>query len=143
MLNSLQLSAPSSHFLNLLKCWNTKSYFSVLPSCIESLRSICLAVTPQKSETLNQSSNQDHTTTILCGSHKNDTSKVVTVNKLFKGVILILIMYEFYSSLESLLLLFEVILTLILGHFYFSGLINFPVGGHFDSYIFTLDILLL
>ena len=25
-------------------------------------------------------------------------------------------------------------LTLILGHFYSSGLINFPVGGHFDCY---------
>ena len=39
-------------------------------------RSFRLAVTPQKSETLNESINQDHTTTILAtasgsGSHKN------------------------------------------------------------------------
>ena len=85
---------------------------------------------------INQSIKITCTTTILAtasGSHKNNTSKGVTVNKLFKGVILIL-MCEFYSSLESLLLLFEVILTLILGHSYSSGLINFPVGGHFDCY---------
>ena len=43
-----------------------KSYFSVLPSLCtnQSLRNFCLAVTPQKSETLNQSINQDHTKSI-------------------------------------------------------------------------------
>ena len=71
---------------------------------------------------------------LLRESFKNDTSKRVTVTQLFKGVILTLTMCQFYCFWSHFYFLFGVICTLIWGHFYSSGLINFPVGAHFDSY---------
>lgn len=64
----------------------------------------------------------------------NDTSQRVTLNRLFKGVIFTLILCQFDSFFKSILLLFWVISTLIECHFYSLGLINFPVGRHFDSH---------